>query len=131
MKVLIVDADWRFVAQATEYLESHAHLVVHHNQVSSAIAQASRWQPDLVILSAELADDRLVNSLQSSPNSPAVLLTDHMDRFDRAWRAWQKCGHELLMKPLFRSQELQDAIVQAQENAVLGRQQRYALAVSA
>jgi DNA-binding response OmpR family regulator len=131
MKILIVDADWRFVRQASEYLEAHAHLVVHQNQVAAAVAQANRWQPDLVILAADLADDRLVNALRSSFNSPAVLLTEHVDRFDRAWRAWQKCGHELLMKPVCKSQELQDAIVKALENAVLGRGAKTCVAASA
>ena len=131
MKILIVDADWHFVRQATDYLESRAHLVVHQNQVNAAVVQAHRWQPDLVILAAELADDRMVNSLRNSLDSPAVLLTEHVDRFDRAWRAWQKCGHELLMKPVCKSQELQDAIVQAMENAVLGRDARTCVAVPA
>ena len=131
MKILIVDADWRFVRQATDYLESRAHLVAHQNQVSAAMIQANRWQPDLVILAAELADDRLVNSLSSSPNPPAVLLTEHMDRYDRAWRAWQRCGHELLMKPLFKSQDLQDAVTNALENAVMGGQERTLVAIVA
>jgi CheY-like chemotaxis protein len=132
MKVMIIDADWHFVRQATDYLESRAHLVVHQNQIGAAMIQANRWQPDLVILAAELADDRLVNSLTSSPNPPAMLLTEHVDRYDRAWRAWQKCGHELLMKPVFTRQELQDAITQALENAVLGgSQERTLVAISA
>ena len=131
MKILIVDADWRFVRQASDYLESRAHLVVHQNRVEAALAQANRWQPDLVILAAELADDRLVKSLGKTVGSPAVLLTEHVDRFDRAWRAWQKCGHELLMKPVCKSQELQDAIVKAMENAVLGRDARTPVAVPA
>jgi DNA-binding response OmpR family regulator len=129
---MIVDGDWQFVQQATTFLEAHAHLVVHQNRVASAVEQANQWQPDLVILAAELADERLVNGLYSQQDRPAVLLTEHMDRFDRAWRAWQKCGDELLMKPIFKSQELQDAIVQAMENATLGRNRRgYSIAASA
>lgn len=131
MRVLIVDTDWRFVRQATEYLESRAHQVVHQNHPGYAIMQANHWQPDLVILAAELADDRLVNSLGSTPNPPAVLLTEHAERYDRAWRAWQKCGHELLMKPVFQSRELQDAITTAMKNAVLGSQERSLVAIGA
>jgi CheY-like chemotaxis protein len=131
MRILIIDADWHFVSQATNYLESRAHLVVHQNQVGAALAQVNHWQPDLVVLAAELADDRLVNALWNSFNPPAVLLTEHVDRFDRAWRTWQKCGHELLMKPVCKSQELQDAIVKAMENAVVGRDAKTSLAVPA
>ena len=131
MKILIADADWRFVRQATDYLESRGHLVVHQNRVEAALAQANRWQPDLVILAADLADDRMVKGLRNSFSSPAVLLTEHMDRFDRAWRVWQKCGHELLMKPVCKSQELHDAIVTAMENSVLGRSAKTCVAVSA
>jgi DNA-binding response OmpR family regulator len=129
MKILIVDADWRFVRQASDYLESRGHLVVHHNQVDAALAQADHWQPDLVILAADLAAERLVNTLRGS--SPAVLLTEHVDRFDRAWRVWQKCGHELLMKPVCKSQELHHAIVKAMENSVLGRGAKTCVAASA
>ena len=43
-----------------------------------------------------------------------------MDRYDRAWRAWQTGGDELLMKPVFTSAELHQAIVTALENAAAG-----------
>ena len=121
MKVLIVDADWRFAEQAGDFLESHAHLVVHHNKADDAIDKAKHWQPDLVILAAEFAQDAsLVSSLYGASPRPAILLTDHMHRFDRAWRAWQRCGDELLMKPIFKGEELQTAVVAALENAAAG-----------
>jgi DNA-binding response OmpR family regulator len=132
MKILIVDEDWRFVQQAREYFESHSHLVVHQNRPHDAVRQANHWRPDLVVLAAQLADERLVNCLHSLPDRPAVLLTEHMDRFDRAWRAWQRCGDELLMKPVFKSQELLDAVVQAMENATVAKDRRgYCVAASA
>ena len=48
---------------------------------------------------------------------PAVLLTGWMDRYDVAWHAWQRGGDELLIKPVFRIEELHEAIVTAMENA--------------
>jgi DNA-binding response OmpR family regulator len=125
MKVLIIDADWRFAGQAQGYLEAHAHLVVHQNSASSAAAQVDHWKPDLVILSAEFAQDKLIEAIQNCSPRPAVLLTDMMARYDRAWRAWQKCGDELLMKPLFKAKELQDAMVSALENAAAGSVMRH------
>lgn len=120
MKVLIADADWRFARQATGYLESHAHLVVGHSNIVDAVKQAEHWQPDLVILAAELAEKGLLDQLQALTPRPAILMTEHMDRYDRAWRMWQKGGDELLMKPVFKAEELHQAIIIAMENATTG-----------
>lgn len=121
LKVLIADPDWRFVAQASQYLESHAHLVVHEPRVKEAIAQAEHWKPDLVILSADLANKGLIEPITAIRPRPAVLLTGRMDRYDLAWKAWQKGGDDLLMKPMFRIQELHEAVVTALENATTGK----------
>ena len=120
MKVLIVDPDWRFARQASQFLESHAHLVVHQSQAARALEQAARWQPDLVILAAEFAEQGLLEPITSLPGRPAVLLTESMDRYDRAWRAWQQGGDELLMKPVFCSDEIRQAVSTALENAASG-----------
>jgi CheY-like chemotaxis protein len=120
MKVLLVDNDWRFTRQATQYLESHAHHVATEPTATAAVARAKHWQPDLVIVSDEQALDGMSAEIAAMNPRPAVLLTGSMDRFDRAWRAWQKGGDELLMKPVFRAQELHDAIVTAMENAATG-----------
>jgi DNA-binding response OmpR family regulator len=128
MKVLIADPDWRFARKATSFLESHAHLVVCENRPTAVLAHASGWQPDLVILSAELAQRGLIESLMAMSPRPPILLTEHMARFDRAWRVWQKGGDELLLKPVFTMDELHQAIVTARENAVTGRRRRPATA---
>lgn len=120
MKVLVIDHDWRFAQQVSNYLEAHAHLVVHHTRVPEALAQAEHWKPDLVIVASELADG-LMEPLKALAPRPAILLTGNMARFDRAWRAWQSGGDELLMKPMFKAQELHDAIVTALENAATGK----------
>ena len=121
MKVVIADPDWRFAAQATGYLESHAHHVVNQPRRQDAVACIRHWQPDLVILSAELAEDgAMFREIRSLPSCPAILLTEHVDRYDRAWRAWQQGGDELLMKPVFKAEELRNAIVAAMENATAG-----------
>jgi len=120
MKVLIVDPDWRFAEQATEFLESHAHNVVHLNGSHEALDRAGHWKPDLVIVACEAAKDGLLEHLAALPGRPAVLLTGWADRFDRAWKAWQRGGDELLMKPMFSVQELHAGIVSALENAAAG-----------
>ena len=129
MKVLIADPDWRFAEQATSYLESHAHLVVYQPKPTLAIAQVQRWQPDLVIVASELADSGILEAIHRVKDRPALLLTGWMDRYDVAWRAWQRGGDELLMKPLFKADELQETIITALENASLGiRRQKPAVA---
>ncbi len=121
MKVLIVEPDWRFARDAAAYLESHAHLVVQESRLDNALQRAEHWQPDLAIIASELAEDGLLDRLNDTDGQrPAVLLTGWMDRYDVAWRAWQKGGHELLMKPIFTTDELHEAIVAALENAAAG-----------
>jgi len=46
-----------------------------------------------------------------------VLLTGWVDRCKQVWRTWQQGGDELLMKPVFKSADLLEAIVSARENA--------------
>ena len=120
MKVLIVDADWRFATHASRYLESRAHLVVHQTSDEQALDRAHHWEPDLVIVAAELAQTGIMEGLARLNPQPAVLLTGWMDRYDLAWRAWQRGGDELLMKPLFNTGELHLAIVTALQNAAAG-----------
>ena len=120
MKVLLVDADWRFAKQACDYLEDHAHLVVHYTTAGKALKQAEHWHPDLVIVDVELAQTGILEKLCRVEPQPAVLLTGWMDRYDIAWRAWQRGGDELLMKPIFSAEELHIAIVTAMENAAAG-----------
>ena len=120
MKVLIADPDWRFTRQAATFLESHAHLVVRQPHNGEALEIARTWKPDLVIVSEQLTEDGLLEELHALTDRPAVLLVGWMDRYDLVWRAWQRGGDELLMKPVFKSQELHAAIVAALENAAGG-----------
>jgi len=119
MKVLVVEPDWRFAGMASEYLESHAHLVVREVRLDDALRRVAHWRPDLVIVAAELAEDGFVELLANVDPRPAVLLTGWLDRCDIAWRAWQRGGDELLMKPILSPDELHEAIVTALENAAL------------
>jgi DNA-binding response OmpR family regulator len=119
MKVLIADPDWYFAELAQYHLESRAHLVVHQANPFHALAQARRWQPDVAIVSAEPAFSGLMQKLYTLQPRPAILLVDHMDRFARAWRAWQRGGDELLLKPILRFEELHDSLVGALENAAV------------
>ncbi len=117
MKVLIVDPDWRFARQAQDFLESHAHLVVHQGRAERTIERVSHWQPDLVILASELGEQGLLAELYQLEHRPAVLLTGWLDRYDIAWRAWQIGGDELLIKPILDIQDIHVAVVTALENA--------------
>jgi DNA-binding response OmpR family regulator len=119
MKVLVVEPDWRFAGMASAYLESHAHLVVREVRLDDALRRIAHWHPDLVIVAAELAEDGFVELLADVDPRPAVLLTGWLDRCDIAWRAWQRGGDELLMKPILSPDELHEAIVTALENAAL------------
>ena len=131
MRVIIADNDWHFASHVEEFLESHAHLVIRQNNAEDLANCVEHWQPDLVILAAELAEKSVLEFLTTLRPSPAVLLTEHMDRYDRAWRAWQIGGDELLMKPIFRLLDLHEAIVAAMENAAAGTRIRPAVAASA
>ncbi|MDY6913774.1 MAG: response regulator [Planctomycetota bacterium] len=132
LKVLIADPDWRFAGQAGAYLESHAHHVVRESQIPAVLARAEHWHPDLIILAAELAENGLLESLSSLSPRPAILLTGWLDRYDRAWRAWQKGGDELMIKPIWRTSELNEAVATALENAAAGiRRVRGPVAASA
>ncbi|MCP4379343.1 MAG: response regulator [bacterium] len=131
MKVLVLDPDWRFAKQARDYLEARAHLVVHHSNADKAQSKVEQWAPDLVIVAAELCDDGLLPELHNdTTHRPAVLLTGWMERYDRVWRMWQQGGDELLMKPIFNTDDLHQGIVVALENASTGTRER-PVAVSA
>lgn len=124
MKVMIVDSDWRFAQQATGYLESRAHLVVHQPRAKDVLAHVQHWQADLLILSADQCQGVLLKSLMSMKDRPAVLLTGQLDQYDRVWRAWQTGGDEVLIKPTLSSSEFQAAVTMALENRVLGTRVR-------
>jgi DNA-binding response OmpR family regulator len=120
MKILIMETDWQFAGKVTRYLESHAHLVVNYSDTSEALKKINGWKPDLVILSADLAEKDLLNGIHAVDGRPAILLTGWMERYDVAWRAWQAGGDDLLLKPVLRSEELEEAILTARENAISG-----------
>ena len=124
MKVLILDPDWRFARQVRDHLERRAHLVVHHTKADNATDKVEHWEPDLVIVAAEFCGDGLLGVLHGGRHRPAVLLTGWMDRYDRLWRIWQEGGDELLMKPVFKTKDLHEAIVTALENATAGTRMR-------
>ncbi len=128
MKVLIADPDWSFAQRAQNYLESRAHLVVVEKTPGDAIARARHWQPEVVIAAGQIAQEDLLPSLAALHPRPAVLLTEFMHCYARAWRAWQRGGDELLIKPLLNIEELHLAIITALENAATGRRQRPAAA---
>lgn len=130
MRVLIADPDWRFARQASVFLEAHAHLVVRCPDGERALKTIRRWRPDLVLISERLTEVGLLERIHALDDRPAVLLVGRMDRYDKVWRAWQRGGDELLMKPVFKSQELHSAIVTAMENAASG-QRRDPVAASA
>ena len=116
MRIMMVEPDWHFVGRAKRYLESRGNLVLTEEPAAAA-ERTHAWKPDLIILAAEYASEELMDELGAMENRPAILLIEHMSRYDRAWAAWQRGGDELLMKPVLRSWELQQAITTARENA--------------
>jgi DNA-binding response OmpR family regulator len=118
MRIIIADADWHFELQATRYFESRTHLVVHETP-ERVLDHARSWRPDLIVLAAEYVSEELFDGLRLLDCPPAILLTEHMSRFDRAWRVWQMGGDELLMKPIFSVHDLQESVVAALEHAAL------------
>lgn len=120
LKVLICDADWRFVERASKFLSGHGHHVIAEPLPSEAADLAATWHPDVVVISSDGADGGnagFLDQIQKLEQRPAILLTGYLDRFDSAWRAWQKGGDELLLKPVIHSWELHTAIIAAIEAA--------------
>ena len=118
MRIMIVESDWHFEIKAIQYFEARADLVVRRTP-DAALQCAQSWQPELVILAAGYVNESLIAGLRALSVPPAILITEHMSRFDQAWRAWQVGGDELLMKPVFHVRELHEAVMQAMERAAI------------
>lgn len=130
LKVLVCDADWRFVERATAYLEGHGHQVMTEALPSEALDLARRWRPDAVVLASESTEGdngTILKELRLIDPSPAILLTGQLDHFDAAWRAWRKGGDELLLKPVLSATEIHTAII----SAINGRKPQRSRAASA
>ena len=134
MKLLVIDRDQRFLNTVCDLFEPRGHAVVHESDADAAIARAHHWQPDVILVSAEI--DRccrgdLLTQLAQVEGRPAILLTAHMDRFDQAWQAWQRGADELLLKPVLHPADLDAAVLAARQNAIALQRQSNALAMSA
>ncbi len=116
MKVLIAEPDFKFAQQAGTFLERLANLVSYEPQADQILARIEKFKPHLLIIAAELATGEVLDKIKDVPDRPAILLTEGLDRYDRAWRAWQNGGDELLLKPIFTTDDLHIAIVTALEN---------------
>jgi len=119
MKILIADNDWQFLRQAREYLEPMGHLVVHESDPDAALGRGESWKPDVVMISAELpacSDGALLGQLQNIRPRPAIVLTAPLEKFGDAWRAWQRGGDELVIKPVLHASELHVALLVAMKN---------------
>jgi DNA-binding response OmpR family regulator len=130
MKVLIADEDWAFARKAWAHFEASANLVLWEPQASRIAQRAASWQPDLLIVSARQVEQGVLDDLPAHPLRPAVLVTEHMADCDRAWRAWQKGGDELLLKPVFQSRDLHEAAINALRNAACRQGHRRQLTAS-
>ncbi len=121
MKILVVDSDWSFLRQARDLLEPHGHYVVHEVDADRAFQRSLKWHPDVIMVSTEhesCCDGNLLSDLARLTPRPAILLVSAMTDFEKAWRAWQRGGDEVLFKPLLHSSELHTAIMSARQNAV-------------
>lgn len=121
MKVMVVDSDSKFAALVRQHCEAHGHHCLHVPDGDPAVSKAMEWDPDLVMVAAELAVSGVVKSLLDLQPRPALLIVGWMDRYDVAWRAWQIGGDELLMKPVFNVGEIHLAITTALDNALMKR----------
>ena len=120
MKILIIDSDWRFVNHVREHLERFGHYVVHQPDAKKALQQVSKWRPDIIMVDCAIeacSNGDLLQVFGQLIPRPVVLLTSYMDDFQRAWRAWQHGGDELLFKPILHISELHTAIATAMKNA--------------
>jgi DNA-binding response OmpR family regulator len=129
MRILIVDPDWFFLAQARDHLESRGNHVIHEPDPLRALECCRRWRPDVAMLSAEMSeccDGNLLTEFKRLHPAPAVVLTAALERFDKAWRAWQRGGDDMLFKPLLHPSELHVSIVTALENAICPRRRQTA-----
>ena len=117
-KVILVEADTRFARQLERYFISKSAKVAESTP-ADLVQFATKFEPDLIILAAEFASSELCSALHRLPHKPAILLTEHMANYKQAWRAWQMGGHELLMKPVLKAQEVSDAICSAIQNSLL------------
>jgi CheY-like chemotaxis protein len=124
MKILVADPDWDFLRKVRQYLEPVGHLVVHEADPDAAISRADHWKPDIVMVNAEMpecADGELLTALESIQPRPAVVLTASLEGFSEAWRAWQRGGDELVIKPVLHPSELHVALIVALKNTVTPR----------
>ncbi len=120
LKVLVCDADWRFVDRAQSFLQAHGHQVLAEPLPAEALEVAMRWRPDVLVLSSEAADGagaELLAGVKLLRPRPALLLTGQLEHFEAAWRAWQQGADELLLKPVFDAFELHTAILKAIQHA--------------
>jgi DNA-binding response OmpR family regulator len=130
MRVIIVESDRQFAEKAATYFEGHGDQVINESP-TTLIDRLRHWQADLLLLSAESATEELMNAIRALRAGPAILLSEHMSRFQRAWSAWQRGGHELLMRPIFHAYELREAVTVALENAAVGTRGRTPQAIPA
>ena len=117
MKVLIADEDWEFAHRALAHFETCADLVLWEPQTEWVAQRTASWRPDLLIVSARQVEQGVLEHLPAGALRPAILVTEHMADSDRAWRAWQRGGDELLLKPVFHSRDLREAATNALRHA--------------
>jgi len=121
MKVLIVDSDWYFVSQASGILESKGHQVSSEADSAEAFERAEQLRPDVILINVELEEvcqGDMLERLEGILPRPAIVLVSVLERFDKAWQAWQRGGHEVLFKPILHPSELHVAILNARQNAL-------------
>ena len=121
MKILVVDSDWQFLCKTRDILEPRGHYIVHEDDPERALRRSLKWRPDVIMVSTEYescCDGNLLGDLSRLKPRPAVLLTSALTDFDKAWRAWQRGGDEVLCTPMLHTSELHVAIMIARQNAL-------------
>jgi PleD family two-component response regulator len=121
---MILDTDTHFLSQARDHLEERGHLVVHETTPSRAATRCHHWKPEVILVDSELEavhGGDLLAALGGQAHRPAIVLVSTLQRFDLAWRAWQRGGDDLLFKPMLHPSELDSSVRTALANSVTQR----------
>ena len=121
LKVLLVDSDWYFLNQATNILESRGHHVLQEPDPAEAVERARRWRPDVAMVDVRLPvvhQGELLAQLADIQPRPAIVLLSALGDFEKAWKAWQRGGDDVLFKPILHPADVHLAILTARKNAL-------------
>ena len=111
-RILMTESDWQLLDYAHRDLGKHGYAVVTAHPEEAMVAH-SRWQPDVVVTSAEdLAElqRKHPQALEQLMARSVVLVTVSLACSEADWRDWARQGCEILFKPILHATELRAAM---------------------